>query len=479
MAETSRPWTGTSPGDAGAYSAAQWQALHQNLIGLGASRPNVGVLLGTGTQPTEPLRVQAQGTPSTSVDILAGSAMVQGIGYFNSATVSKTIAANASGNPRIDTIILRADYALQTVRLAVLQGTPAASPVAPSLTQSANVMWEIPLADIAVANGFVSITNANITRRYEYANATDGVYLDSILNNSGATLEDGDVVIWDVSADRAVMVGTTLDDPLLAGVWRGRTAAGGYGRIQVRGIGYVNASAAVTRGDILVSSGTTKRAVTTTTPVLFAILGQALETTSGSGYVLTEIKVQRFFQPTGFLPFAAAPSYNATFGFGGASTTLAAVSGTLLIPVILPGPMLLQSVQLQNNDAASARQWQWCLYRDDRNNANAIARVAQSNGVDAFTPGAASIRTLAASGAPVFLPAGVYYLAIQNTHASNTFAVGALAGSVGMPQTQAKTKTTGGTNGATLDIVAATWTAITAVNGVVLRGRAAGDTVAW
>lgn len=479
MSEISRPWQSTSPGDAGPYSAQNWNQLYEYVIGLGASRPNVGPMLGSGTQPNDGLKVQAKSVPTTSIDVLAGSAVVQGIGYVNTATVSFVIAANGSGNPRIDTVVLRADYALQTVRLAVLQGTPAASPSNPTLTQSANVLWEIPLADIAVANGFATITNANITPRHEWANAASGVYLDNVLNNSGGTLVDGDVVIWDATADRAVTVGTILDDPLLAGVWRGRTDNGGYGRVQTSGIGYVNASAAVTRGDTLVSSGTTKRAVTSTTPVLFALLGLALETTAGSGYVLTEIKVRRFFAPVGFQPFAAPAAYNPTFAYGGASTALAAVSGTLLIPITLSGPMLLQSVTVFNNDAASARQWQWCLYRDDRNNANAITRVAQSNGVDAFTPGAASLRTLNASGAPVFLPAGTYYLAIQNTHATNTFAVGVLAATASGATTQAKTKTTGGTNGATLDIIAATWTAVTGSYGITLRGRAAGDTVQW
>lgn len=292
MAETSRPWQSTSPGDAGPYNASNWQQLYRSALGLAASRANVGVLLGSGVQPNDPLRVQAKGVPTTSIDVLAGSALVQGVLYISTATVSFVIAANSSGNPRIDTVILRADYALQTVRLMVLQGTPAASPSAPALTQSTNVMWDIPLADIAVANAFVSITNANITRRAEPANAADGVYLDTVLNNSGGTLEDGDVVIWDSTADRAVTTTTTTDNILLAGVWVGRTANGGYGRVLVEGIKYVNGGAAITRGSILVNSGTAKQAIATTFNSLGARLGRALETTSGAGPVLTYVDVQ-------------------------------------------------------------------------------------------------------------------------------------------------------------------------------------------
>lgn len=290
MSETSRPFNGTSPGDAGPYSAAQWQQLYQYVIGLGASRANVGPFLGSGTQPNDGLKVQAKSVPTTSIDVLIGSALVQGIAYLNTATVTFVIAANASGNPRIDTVVLRADYALQTVRLAVLQGTPAASPSPAALTQSANILWEIPLADIAVANGFTSITNANIAPRHEWINAANGVYLDNVVNNSGGTLVTGDVVIWDATADRAVTTTTTADDPLTAGVWVGRTANGGYGRMLRLGIGYVNGGAAITRGDTLVNSATAKQAITNNN-LVGSRIGRALETTSGSGLVLTFVNI--------------------------------------------------------------------------------------------------------------------------------------------------------------------------------------------
>lgn len=293
MAQISRPWASTSPGDSGPYSNLDWTQLYQSIIGVGASRANVGVLLGSGVQPTDPLRVQAKSVPTTSIDVLAGSALVQGVLYISSATESFVIAANSSGNPRIDTVVLQADYALQTVRLAVLPGTPAASPSAPSLTQSANVLWEIPLADVAVADSFVSITNANITQRQEPANAADGVYLDSILNNSGGTLVTGDVVIWDTTADRAVTTTTTADDPKTAGVWVGNTANAGYGRVQVSGIGLVKGSAAITRGNLLTSSATVKSAVQNTLGVLYVSIGRALETTSGAGPVLALIDIHR------------------------------------------------------------------------------------------------------------------------------------------------------------------------------------------
>jgi len=292
MSETSRPWQGTSPGDAGSYSAQNWNQLYEAVIGVGASRANVGVFLGSGVQPNDGLKVQAKSVPTTSIDVLAGAALVQGIGYINSATVSFVIAANGSGNPRIDTVVLRADYALQTVRLAVLAGTPAVSPVPTALTQSANVLWEIPLADIAVANGFATITNANITPRAEIVNAAAGIYLDNVLNNSGAELNTGDAVIWDTSADRAVTTTTTFDHITPAGAWVGRTANGGYGRVLVHGIGLVRTVGALSRGTGIVIGGTVKQFAGLTMNVVGQV-GLMLEASSAGGLALAYIDIQR------------------------------------------------------------------------------------------------------------------------------------------------------------------------------------------
>lgn len=298
MTQDSRPWTGTTTGDSGAYAASEWQQLHAYMIGVGGARANVGPFLGSGTSPNDGLKVQAKTPATTQIEVLIGSALVQGIEYLNDATVSFTIAGNASGNPRIDTVILRADYVAQTVRLAVLQGNPAGSPTPLALTQTPGVTWEIPLADIAVANGFVSITNANITPRHEWVNAASGVYLDNVLNNSGGTLETGDVVIWDTSTDRAVITTTTADDKLLAGIWVGRTANGGYGRVLKSGIGYVLASAAITRGNLLSTYTVAKQAAAISSGANNAVIGIALETTGAAGLVLTyvDVRIIQYFE---------------------------------------------------------------------------------------------------------------------------------------------------------------------------------------
>ena len=106
--------------------------------------------------------VQRGAGANMSVDVSAGRILVQGMRAENSTTKNLTIASNASGNPRIDRIVARFTTSGPTFVLDVLQGTPAGSPTAPALTQTA-ATYEVSLAQIAVAAGAVSIVTANIT----------------------------------------------------------------------------------------------------------------------------------------------------------------------------------------------------------------------------------------------------------------------------------------------------------------------------
>jgi hypothetical protein len=117
------------------------------------------------------LAVTAAGT-DMNVDIASGRALIKGHLYRWPAAREVTVTANSSGNPRIDRVILRLQRPGQAeegkIDLLVLAGTPAASPSAPALTQSAAV-WEISLAQVAVANGATSISNGNVTDERSYA----------------------------------------------------------------------------------------------------------------------------------------------------------------------------------------------------------------------------------------------------------------------------------------------------------------------
>lgn len=112
-----------------------------------------------------------------SVDISAGRAFIKGSGNAypvrNTAAINAVIGNNTSGNPRKDAIVLYIDLAESptataddVVKTAVVAGTPAASPSAPSdSTIQAAVGGSNPflrLANVTVANNETEITDAEV-----------------------------------------------------------------------------------------------------------------------------------------------------------------------------------------------------------------------------------------------------------------------------------------------------------------------------
>jgi hypothetical protein len=134
----------------------QWRATFGTALGEGVVQ---GVL--------NSLEVYADGVSGLVSKVKTGRGRVQGQFYENTSTeVVLAHASNSSGNPRIDRVVLRNTFGTSVV-LAVLQGTPAGSPVAPALTQN-TAIWEISLAQIAVANSATNITLANVTGEREF-----------------------------------------------------------------------------------------------------------------------------------------------------------------------------------------------------------------------------------------------------------------------------------------------------------------------
>lgn len=288
MSESSAPWNLLTPGDASAapYDAAEWGLLQSKIIGFGASRADLGIVRGNSATPASNvvfygLDVRAPG--SASVTLKSGTAVVTGTLYENTADLSLSVGANSSGNPRIDSVILRKDYAAQTIRAVIKQGTPAGSPVPPTLTQSAGTTWEIALADIAVANGFATIAQSDILPRDAFANDPDRIVLDRVKNVSGGELVTGDVVISSggTTGQLEVTTTTTINDYRVAGVWIGRTANNGYGRLLVKGVGLVNIVSSPTGADILVTYSTAKKANLYGGVARHHALGIPLEGTNG------------------------------------------------------------------------------------------------------------------------------------------------------------------------------------------------------
>lgn len=163
MTQESRFWTGITTGDAGPYSFEDMNEIFRYFVG-DVTNPS-GIFYQSGALGAAGLVVTQNAPPAANVLVSAGAALVHGSFYKSTANETLSIAANSSGNPRIDSIVLTKLWATQTVRLEVLQGTPAGSPVAPTLTETDNFKWQFKIADIAVANGFATITTSDISNQ--------------------------------------------------------------------------------------------------------------------------------------------------------------------------------------------------------------------------------------------------------------------------------------------------------------------------
>lgn len=131
-------------------------------------------IIGTGS-----LAVSQSATPALSISVAQGWAGVVGttqsnMGTYiatNDAAQTLTISTPDATNPRIDRVVLTINDAyytgvLNNVTFTVLTGTPAGSPVAPTLPANS-----ISLATIAVAANASTIVNANITDTRVYASS--------------------------------------------------------------------------------------------------------------------------------------------------------------------------------------------------------------------------------------------------------------------------------------------------------------------
>jgi hypothetical protein len=108
-----------------------------------------------------------QVTQNTGMDIIvrSGKAWFNNTWTYNDGDIGLTVSASDLINPRIDTVVLEVNSALATRvnTIKIVNGTPAAVPVAPTLTHTAEVN-QYPLAYIYVAASAASIVNGDITQ---------------------------------------------------------------------------------------------------------------------------------------------------------------------------------------------------------------------------------------------------------------------------------------------------------------------------
>lgn len=232
----------------------------------------------------------------------------------------------------------------------------------------------------------------------------------------------------------------------------------------------------------------------TTAPQIFQ--EQAAPTAPISGYDMlfahSTYKVLAVQNTNGYVsPLPAVGWETYVFPYGWSLSAAAAGSsvitnsgGSIATPFVLTAPFLLQSVSVWNLNTTLARTWMWDLYIQYTNTGssseNTLTRVATGTGAETFTASAPSDRTITASSAPVYLSPGIYWLVLQNQHASNGFTLPTTTYTGNMTDISlSQTKTTSNPNGSTLDFVAATWTKNRFIPEIAMKGRVFGQTAAF
>ena len=147
-----------------AVSFAEYERLHAP----------VGVRMGLAGGYNGIVPVSADST-GLQVKIAAGTRChMQGYEWRSTSETAVAIGGNASGQPRIDLLVLRLDRAAASpnefkITPVVIQGAPASSPVAPSPLQQLMLdgtgYLDMPLAEVTVAAGATTIAETDVRNR--------------------------------------------------------------------------------------------------------------------------------------------------------------------------------------------------------------------------------------------------------------------------------------------------------------------------
>ena len=118
-------------------------------------------IVSSGVFPYVSSSLQVLANDGMTVQVQAGRAMLDYHYMDNDAPITLTLNAGGAQN-RVDAIIMYVDMTERACGITVKEGTPAASPTAPTMTRT-DVRKEYMLASVYVAKLTNSITQSNIT----------------------------------------------------------------------------------------------------------------------------------------------------------------------------------------------------------------------------------------------------------------------------------------------------------------------------
>lgn len=135
-----------------AYVAEQFASYFATFIGNGVFAGQQQACQVIATTPT----------PTMAVNVQPGRAWLNGYWYSNDSALTLSLSVGDATRARIDAIALRHDKSGRVVTAQVIEGTPSASPVAPTPARDVDY-YDLILAYINVPAGAIVVTNAMIT----------------------------------------------------------------------------------------------------------------------------------------------------------------------------------------------------------------------------------------------------------------------------------------------------------------------------
>lgn len=113
------------------------------------------------------------------ISIKPGRCIIRGRIGVNTAQASLTLSPAATGNPRIDRVVLRCDYINRMIVEQVVIGTPAASPAAPALRNDSEAV-DLPLARVLIRPTDARVTQSMITDERKFSRAAAPLDTDAL-----------------------------------------------------------------------------------------------------------------------------------------------------------------------------------------------------------------------------------------------------------------------------------------------------------
>lgn len=143
----------SGPFDSANMSQAQWEEVESKLW-------TNGVIKGARNE------FVTTTTTGLGISVNTGDAVVDGFRFYCDVPQAITASAADPSLDRIDLVALRIDESAHTATVALKPGTPAASPVAPTATQTVGGTYELGIYQARVNAGSSTITSLTDVRAY-------------------------------------------------------------------------------------------------------------------------------------------------------------------------------------------------------------------------------------------------------------------------------------------------------------------------